>query len=216
MLRILYSRYWPWVAKLTPLVILLLYLAAVLLMAQRLTLANPYLRYALASVVIQSSTLFLVTVGLLTNKWIGVRLDIRRQRRADQIAEQMVEFALNHRSEEELPACAQLIRRGCNVRLRNALYHWSRVSMQNDPHSREHYHRLRAKGHSHGRAPTLPAFACPGGSSAELYKKLVTEGSGLAGILGSSGNASPRRSKSRQNWWNTVSISLAGCGLWIK
>ena len=45
-----------------------------------------------------------------------------------------------------------LMRHGCNVRLRNALYHWSRVSMQNDPHSRDHYHRLRAKGHSHGRA----------------------------------------------------------------
>ena len=24
--------------------------------------------------------------------------------------------------------------------------------MQNDPRSREHYHRLREKGHSHGRA----------------------------------------------------------------
>ena len=45
-----------------------------------------------------------------------------------------------------------LMRYGCNVRLRNALYHWSRVSMQNDPHSREHYYRLRSKGHSHGRA----------------------------------------------------------------
>ena len=44
------------------------------------------------------------------------------------------------------------MRYGCNVRLRNALYHWSRVSMQNDPPSREHYHRLREKGHSHGRA----------------------------------------------------------------
>jgi len=107
MLRILYSRYWPWLAKLSPLVILLLYLAAVLLVAQRLTLSNPYIRYALASVVIQSSTLFLVTVGLLANKWIGARLDIRRQRRADRIAEQMVGFALGHRSEEELPWSAQ-------------------------------------------------------------------------------------------------------------
>ncbi|GAC1660052.1 MAG: hypothetical protein NVS9B15_24190 [Acidobacteriaceae bacterium] len=45
-----------------------------------------------------------------------------------------------------------LMRYGCNLRLRNALYHWSRVSMQHDPRSREHYHRLRNKGHSHGRA----------------------------------------------------------------
>jgi transposase len=45
-----------------------------------------------------------------------------------------------------------LMRYGCNLRLRNAVYHWSRVSMQHDPRSREHYHRLRGKGHSHGRA----------------------------------------------------------------
>jgi transposase len=45
-----------------------------------------------------------------------------------------------------------LMRYGCNLRLRNALYHWSRVSMQHDPRSREHYHQLRSKGHSHGRA----------------------------------------------------------------
>ena len=45
-----------------------------------------------------------------------------------------------------------LMRRGCNPRLRNAAYHWARVSMQHDPASREHYHRLRARGHSHGRA----------------------------------------------------------------
>ena len=44
------------------------------------------------------------------------------------------------------------MRYGCNLRLRNAVYHWSRVSMQRDPRSREHYHRLRSKGHSHGRA----------------------------------------------------------------
>src|SRR5262249_59115110 len=45
-----------------------------------------------------------------------------------------------------------LMRYGCNLRLRNAIYHWSRVSMQRDPRSRDHYHRLRSKGHSHGRA----------------------------------------------------------------
>lgn len=45
-----------------------------------------------------------------------------------------------------------VMRRGCNPRLRNAVYHWSRVSVQNEPHSKEHYAALRAKGHSHGRA----------------------------------------------------------------
>lgn len=45
-----------------------------------------------------------------------------------------------------------LIRRSCNQRLRNAIYHWSRVSTQCDPRSKGHYAKLRAKGHSHGRA----------------------------------------------------------------
>ena len=45
-----------------------------------------------------------------------------------------------------------IMRYGCNQRLRNAFYHWARVSLQKDHRSRAHYHRLRQKGHSHGRA----------------------------------------------------------------
>ena len=45
-----------------------------------------------------------------------------------------------------------LMRQACNERLRNAFYHWSRVSTQHDPHSKLHYANLRAKGHTHGRA----------------------------------------------------------------
>jgi transposase len=45
-----------------------------------------------------------------------------------------------------------MMRRGCNRRLRNAVYHWSRVATMSDERSRNHYGRLRARGHSHGRA----------------------------------------------------------------
>lgn len=45
-----------------------------------------------------------------------------------------------------------LMRQSCNPRLRNAIYHWARVSTQCDPRSKEHYAELRSKGHSHGRA----------------------------------------------------------------
>jgi hypothetical protein len=45
-----------------------------------------------------------------------------------------------------------VMRKACNQRLRNALYHWARVSVQHDPRSNLHYASLRAKGHSHGRA----------------------------------------------------------------
>lgn len=45
-----------------------------------------------------------------------------------------------------------VMRRGCNNRLRNAIYHWSRIATMCDERSRNHYARLRAQGHSHGRA----------------------------------------------------------------
>jgi transposase len=48
--------------------------------------------------------------------------------------------------------CVISMRQGCNERLRNAMYHWSRVSIQHDVVSREHYRRLRSAGHPHGRA----------------------------------------------------------------
>jgi len=44
------------------------------------------------------------------------------------------------------------MRRACNPRLRQAAYHWSRVSLQHDPPSRAYYDRLRQRGHRHGRA----------------------------------------------------------------
>jgi transposase len=45
-----------------------------------------------------------------------------------------------------------MMRRGCDTRLRNAFYHWARVSTQLDPNSRAHYSALRQRGHTHGRA----------------------------------------------------------------
>ena len=45
-----------------------------------------------------------------------------------------------------------IMRRGCSERLRNAMYHWARCSVQHDPLSKIHYARLRQKGHQHGRA----------------------------------------------------------------
>jgi len=45
-----------------------------------------------------------------------------------------------------------VMRRGCNNRLRNAVYHWSRVATMCDERSRSYYGQLRARGHSHGRA----------------------------------------------------------------
>lgn len=44
------------------------------------------------------------------------------------------------------------MRRGCNGRLRNAIYHWARVCVMQDGHWRARYGQLRARGQTHGRA----------------------------------------------------------------
>ena len=44
------------------------------------------------------------------------------------------------------------MRYACNVRLRNAAYHWARTGAQKDPASGTYYTTLRARGHTHGRA----------------------------------------------------------------
>ena len=45
-----------------------------------------------------------------------------------------------------------LMRYACNGQLRDALYHWSRTSTQNDPKAKKHYTEMRERGHRHGRA----------------------------------------------------------------
>jgi transposase len=45
-----------------------------------------------------------------------------------------------------------VMRRGCNPRLRHALYHMARVAMQRDAHFSSVYTVLRAKGQRHGQA----------------------------------------------------------------
>jgi len=45
-----------------------------------------------------------------------------------------------------------VMRRGCNPRLRHALYHMARVAMQRDAHFNSVYAALRAKGPRHGQA----------------------------------------------------------------
>jgi transposase len=44
------------------------------------------------------------------------------------------------------------MRYACNRRLRNALYHWARTSIQHDARARSYYDQLRARGHHHARA----------------------------------------------------------------
>lgn len=45
-----------------------------------------------------------------------------------------------------------VMRRACNRRLRNAVYHWARIAIQVDPRTRQHYDKMRARGLSFPRA----------------------------------------------------------------
>jgi transposase len=50
-----------------------------------------------------------------------------------------------------------VMRYACNHRLRTALFHWARVSIQHDAAAHQYYAALRARGHSHAR--TLRSLA---------------------------------------------------------
>jgi transposase len=45
-----------------------------------------------------------------------------------------------------------VMRRACNPRLREVLYHWARTSVQNEERAKQQYAQLRREGHTHGRA----------------------------------------------------------------
>jgi transposase len=45
-----------------------------------------------------------------------------------------------------------IMRRACNERLREALFHWARLSVQHDSSTRQYYAALRQRGHGHARA----------------------------------------------------------------
>jgi transposase len=44
------------------------------------------------------------------------------------------------------------MRRACNNRLRDGVYHWTLSCLRRDERSKAHYAQLRARGHNHGRA----------------------------------------------------------------
>lgn len=44
------------------------------------------------------------------------------------------------------------MRRACNPRLRQSVYYWALSSLRRDERAKEQYAKLRARGHSHGRA----------------------------------------------------------------
>jgi len=67
-----------------------------------------------------------------------------------------------------------VMRRACQVRLRTAVYHWARVAVMQDAHTRTRYAVLRKRGQPHGQAlrsvaNRLLAMACAMLSSGTLF-----------------------------------------------
>lgn len=67
-----------------------------------------------------------------------------------------------------------VMRQACPQRLRTAVYHWARVAVMRDFHSRNRYAALRKRGHSHARAlrsvgSRLIGVACAMLETGELF-----------------------------------------------
>ncbi|TIP83626.1 MAG: IS110 family transposase [Mesorhizobium sp.] len=67
-----------------------------------------------------------------------------------------------------------VMRQACPHRLRTAVYHWARVAVLHDFHSRDRYSALRKRGHSHARAlrsvgSRLIGVACAMLQTGELF-----------------------------------------------
>lgn len=68
------------------------------------------------------------------------------------------------------------MRQSCPHRLRTAVYHWARVAVLHDFHSRNRYSAMRKRGHSHARAlrsvgSRLIGVACAMLETGELFDK---------------------------------------------
>jgi hypothetical protein len=71
--------------------------------------------------------------------------------------------------------CVVVMRYAAQQRLRQAVFHWARVAVQNDPKSQGRYEALRARGHSYGRAlrgvaDRMLGIACVLQQRRELFK----------------------------------------------
>lgn len=69
-----------------------------------------------------------------------------------------------------------VMRQACPHRLRTAVYHWARVAVLHDFHSRNRYSAMRKRGHSHARAlrtvgSRLIGVACAMLQTGELFDR---------------------------------------------
>ncbi len=71
--------------------------------------------------------------------------------------------------------CIVAMRYAVQSRLRQAVFHWARVAVQNDPKCRNRYVALRARGHSYSRAPRGVADRLLGVACVLLQRRAMFE-----------------------------------------
>ena len=110
------------------------------------------------------------------------------------------------------------MRYACKRRLRQALYHWARTSIQHDAAARAYYDALRARGHSHARAlrsvadrwlRILVAMLTTGNA----VRRLTTHSSGGCDRL-TNGGKSTRRGTERSERMRCERFPGARSGAW--
>jgi hypothetical protein len=101
---LIYSKYWPFFLKCAPLGIFALFAGAVFLVGQHLALADTYIRYAMACVLVQSIGIGLTTSVLFGGKALALRLNARRKRDVERISDRMARFVQSGEGEAGLIA----------------------------------------------------------------------------------------------------------------
>ena len=104
MARLLYSRYWPATQRLLPWIFLALYFVSIVVTAWPFSrLADRFVRYALACVIVQTGSLLLLTAGLVAGKIIATRWSDRRQRRIDKISDLVAKYSSGAECQAQWP-----------------------------------------------------------------------------------------------------------------
>jgi len=79
MLWLIYTRHWRRIQAVIPFALVIIYFGYVFWLGSRLNIADRFVRYAVACVVVQSVALILITCALLASKVIGAQKQERRR-----------------------------------------------------------------------------------------------------------------------------------------
>lgn len=109
MVWLLYSRHWRTMQRLIPLALVVLYFSYVVSVGNKFGIPDPYVRYALACVVVQAVALTVTTIALIGFKEWNARKAAKKERIVAEIREAMVEYALPMDAADSAPVERRLL-----------------------------------------------------------------------------------------------------------